>query len=260
MLIYAEIERAIGEAPHDRLPEVGSALWKAYGAGGLTDAEAEQLSGLLEARQGAARAAPARARSLEAAVAQILPAQAPAEAIAQAPALARPHHRTGSRPRKPESMARRRRWAAAGYMPPALAAGFTQGELAVLAVVALEVGKRGTCTLALGHIAALAGVSETTAKRALRQARTLGLVTVEERRLSRSRNDTNVLRVASREWAAWLRLRLPRGNHSGLGGQSVPSTWTGSSRRASEARANPGQGPVARPNRASWPATRTAGA
>ncbi|MGU3449621.1 hypothetical protein [Methylobacterium sp. 391_Methyba4] len=153
--------------------------------------------------------------------------------------------------------------AAGGYLPPALAAGFTQGELAVLAVVALEVGKRGTCTLALGHMAALAGVSETTAKRALRQARTLGLVTVEERRLSRSRNDTNVLRVASREWAAWLRLRLPRGNQAPLcppGGQVVPCTNIRASSPTSEARWKPGQWLAAHPNRASWPMARTAGA
>ncbi len=81
-----------------------------------------------------------------------------------------------------------------------------------------EVGKRGACTLARGHIATLAGVCLTVAKRALRQARTLGLVTVEERRLSRSRNDTNVVRVASCEGAAWLRLRFPRASHAGLQG------------------------------------------
>ncbi|WP_331308713.1 hypothetical protein [Methylobacterium oryzae] len=153
--------------------------------------------------------------------------------------------------------------AAGGYLPPGLASAFTQGEQAVLAVVALEVGKRGACTLALGHIAALAGVSNTTAKRALRQARTLGLVTVEERRLSRSRNDTNVLRVASREWAAWLRLRLPRANRAGLcppGGQVVPCTNIRVSSPTSEARWKPGQRPAAHPNRGSRPTARMAGA
>ena len=65
------------------------------------------------------------------------------------------------------------------------------------------------------HIAALAEVSPDTVKRATGQARMLGLVTVEERRVDRRRNDTNIVRVVSREWNAWLRLRLPR---SRLGG------------------------------------------
>ena len=91
-------------------------------------------------------------------------------------------------------------------MPPKIASHFTLGEQAALAVVAVEITKRGQCMLAIGAIAALAGVSEATVKRALRQGRALGLITVEERRLSRFRNDTNVVRVISREWTSWLRL------------------------------------------------------
>lgn len=218
-MVYDQMRRAVEAAAPDRLSEVAAALWKAYGAGGLTDAEAEQLDGLLNARRGAARAAPTKAQPLAAVAAQVVPAVAPPSQREGAP-RASAHHRTGSRPRTPDSLARRRRMAAGGYLPPALAAGFTPGEQAVLAVIALEVGKRGACTLALGHVAAFAGVCLTVAKRALRQARTLGLVVVEERRLSRSRNDTNVVRVVSREWAAWLRLRLPRASHAGFGGSA----------------------------------------
>ena len=216
----------------DRLGDVVSAVWKAFGAGGLTEKQAEELDGLISARRGAANAALVSAVPRAVVDLQLAPAVAPFPQGKEAPP-AKAHARTGSRPRTPESMSRRRRWAAAGYLPPALAQAFTAGEQAVLAVVALEVGKRGACSLALGHVAALAGVSMTTAKRALRQAKLLGLVTVEERRLSRWRSDTNVVRVVSREWAAWLRLRLPRGNHNGLmppGGQSLSPTKTGSSR------------------------------
>src|SRR3954447_25476395 len=106
-------------------------------------------------------------------------------------------------------------------MPPRIAVHFTQGEQAALAVVAVEVTKRNACSLAIGAIAALAGVSINTVKRALRQARALGLVTIEERRLSRFRNDTNVVRVVSREWLSWLRLG-PKGG----GGQFWPGTNT----------------------------------
>jgi hypothetical protein len=58
--------------------------------------------------------------------------------------------------------------------------------------------------LAIGAIAAHAGVSESTVRNATRLARRLGWITVEERRLSRWRSDTNVIRVIVREWSAWI--------------------------------------------------------
>jgi DNA-binding CsgD family transcriptional regulator len=68
-------------------------------------------------------------------------------------------------------MERRRRWAASGCLPPALAARFTLAEQAVLAVVAAEHRKRGDCRLTNGELADVAGVSITTVKNALRAAR-----------------------------------------------------------------------------------------
>lgn len=112
----------------------------------------------------------------------------------------------GSRPRTAGSMERRRRWAASGRMPLAIAARFTHAEQAVLAIVAAETARRGDCRLAVGHIAAIAGVAETTVRNAIREARKLGMVTVEERRLTGFRNDTNIVRIVSAEWTAWLRL------------------------------------------------------
>ncbi len=262
MFIFEEMRAAVEAAALDRLGDVAAAVWKAYGAGGLTDEQAEQLDSLLNARRGAARAASTKAQPLAAVAAQLMPALAPPPRREGAPP-ARVHHRTGSRPRTPDSLARRRRMAAGGYLPPALAAAFTQGEQAVLAVVALEVGKRGACTLALGHMAALAGVCLTVAKRALRQARTLGLVNVEERRLSRSRNDTNVVRVASREWGAWLRLRLPRASPAGFGGSAgttANATATRDIRGPSTSRPRPGNRRLTAQNRASPPVARTVGA
>ena len=220
MVIFEEMRRAVEAAAVDRLGEVAAAMWQAYGAGGLTDEQAEQLDGLLNARRGAARAATVKTPTLAVIAAPVVPAAAPSPLEGGGAALTRrPHHGTGSRPRTPESLVRRRRWAAAGYLPPVLAAGFTPGEQAVLAVIALEVGKRGKCTLALGHIAALAGVSERTVRRAFAQAKVLGLLIVEERRVSWNRNDTNVVRVVSREWGAWLRLRLPRSTPAAFPGE-----------------------------------------
>ncbi|MCJ2107014.1 helix-turn-helix domain-containing protein [Methylobacterium sp. E-041] len=178
-----EIRRQAETAPRAALPAVASALWKAFGEGHLSETEAEALAGLIEARQLTERPTELHQR----------PTDAPRKAV-------------GSRPRTDASMARRRRWAASGRFPPGIAARFTLAEQAVLAVIAVEVAKRGDCRLAVGHIAAIAGVSETMVRNAIREARTHGLLTVEERRLARFRSDTNVVCIVSREWCAWLRL------------------------------------------------------
>ena len=80
------------------------------------------------------------------------------------------------------------------------------GEAAVLAVVAVEVRNHGRCTLTVGHLAALAGVSRTTAKRAISEAFAIGVIRVQERRLTAFRNDSNVVTVVDPGWVAWIRL------------------------------------------------------
>ena len=101
-------------------------------------------------------------------------------------------------------------WAASGRLPPGLAARFTLAEQGVLALVAAEVVRRKDCRLAVGHLAAIVDVAETTVRNAIREARKLGLLTVEERQITGFRNDTNVLRVVSPEWLAWLRVTWMR--------------------------------------------------
>jgi hypothetical protein len=196
-----EIRRAVEAAPQGALPEVAALLWRAFGAGQVSEAEAEALSALIEARK----------------------------AVPAAPGP--PRRPTGSRPRSDASMARRRRWAASGWLPPQLAARFTLAEAAVLAVVAAEAAKRGDCRLCHGHVAALAGVARSTVRAALRRARELGAITVEERRASAWRNLANVVRIASREWLAWCRLvRRPTG-HRGGDISSPPNQYSESKRR-----------------------------
>jgi hypothetical protein len=176
-LFTDEFRRTIEASPRQALPELASAMWKAYGAGQISEAEAEDLSVLIEAR----RALP----------------------VAPDPLV----RRVGSRPRTPASVGRRRSWAASGRLPPNIAAQFTPAEAAVLAVLAVEVRRSGDCRWPHAKLAAVAGVSESTVKRALRAARDLGLISTEERRLSAWRSDTNVTRIISSEWQAWLRIR-----------------------------------------------------
>ena len=176
-----ELKRAIEAAPRITLPAVTALMWKAFGEGQVSEAEAEALSAVIEARQGD------------------IGTHAPKRIVG-------PRTGTGSRPRTDASMERRRRWAASGRLPPAIAARFTLAEQAVLSLVAAETVRRKDCRLAVGHLAAIAGVAETTVRNAIREARKAGLVTVEERRMARFRNDTNVVRIVSAEWTAWLRL------------------------------------------------------
>jgi hypothetical protein len=203
MSFAGEIRRAVMASPRIKLPEIRSAMYKAFTAGQLTEAEAEELDTLINAK-------------------------------AAIPQTEKPVQRhVGSRPRSSASMERRRSWAAAGRLPPALAARFTLGEAAVLAVVASEVTKRGSCSLAIGHIAALAGVCASTVKNALRAAHVLGLIRIEERRLTAWRNLPNLVTITSPEWLSWLRLG-PKGG----GGKFVTGTHTDSKNGLAQKREN----------------------
>src|SRR3954469_5464850 len=207
-MFVEQLRRAVEASPRVELTRVAQLLWKAYAAGQVSEAEAQALSDLIEAR----RSLPAPQKPVQ--------------------------RRLGSRPRSPASMERRRRWAASGALPPALAARFTLAETAVLAVVAAEVLRHSRCTLTVGHIAALAGVSETTVRNALREARGLGLLTIEERRLTAWRNAPNVVRLASREWLAWLRLRASKERARGGGCKLANPTPTQEKNKETSAQRN----------------------
>lgn len=218
----AEIERAAMAAARVELPAVSAALWRALADGHVSEAEAEALSALIETRKVPAIRGPGGGPGAR-----------------------------GSRPRSDRSLERRRRWAASGRLPPPLAARFTQGEVAVLAVLAVEATRHGRCTLAHAHLAALAGVSISTVKRAIRAARALGIVEVIVRRVSAFRNDTNAVAIVSREWRAWLA-------RSGGGVQAGPGTSTHRSLKPAVERRTAGKEamrgrPLCQPGSASGP-------
>ena len=94
--MFAEqLRQAVMASPRVELPKVSALLWKAYAAGQVTEAQASELSELIEAR----KVIPASSKPVQ--------------------------RRVGSRPRTDASMERRRSWAASGRMPPKLAARFT---------------------------------------------------------------------------------------------------------------------------------------
>ena len=179
------------------------AIWLDWEAGRLSDDQAQSLAEAIEARR-------RQVRGLDTVAARAPDVAAAAKGQGRASYFPAKRKTPMTADRR-LSMARRRRLAASGPMPPSLASRFTTGELAVLRIVADETRDRGACRLTLGEIASRAGVCVTTARNALRTAARGGLATIEERRRDKRPNLANVVRIVSREWTAWIaRGRKPK--------------------------------------------------
>ena len=172
------------------IDDIARDLWRVHGDGLIADADAERVAAQVEE---------ARRR--------IRPADTVAVRAPRVPRAASnfpPRRRHCASPDRLASRTRRRRLASSGPMPPALASGFTEGQRAVLRVVADEVRAKGSCTLPLAAIAARAGVCVTLARDAIRLAAGDGLAVIIERRRRGRPNLTNIVRIISREWLAWI--------------------------------------------------------
>jgi hypothetical protein len=173
-----QLTRAIAAARTPQLDHLSAELWKAYAAGALSDDDAQAAAEAIRERK-----------------------------LASAPkAPPPPKARRQRSPDRQASIARRRHLAASGPMPPALAAKFTQAEMAAFWIVSDEVRHHGVCGLHIDAIASRAGTCRTTVKNALREARRLNLVTVQERRRRGQKSLTNLVRIVSPEWMAWIRI------------------------------------------------------
>lgn len=170
--------RAIAAAPIADLHLIEKTIWGSFANAGVDEGQVEELIAAIKLRQVIREPQPRRSRS-------------------------------GSRPRTSESMVRRRQLASTGEIPASIAGRFTQAERAVLQVITVEVSRGGDCRLCHEKMAALAGVSKTTVKRTIREARRLGLITVEQRKLGHRRNDASIIRIISAEWLAGMRLSKP---------------------------------------------------
>jgi hypothetical protein len=179
--MFAEqIAGAIEHAQFSDLNDLAHKLWKAHAAGHIGDQEAQELAERLEARK---------------------PKQ-PQPVTSFRPASARPKRQRS--PDRQASIERRRRLARASPVPPELVDQFTQGQHAVITVVAGEIQRAGACTWCLDRIAAISGVCKTLARDAIRKARNVGLLYSMERRRRGQKSLTNIVRVLRRSWGAWL--------------------------------------------------------
>ncbi|KOX59620.1 hypothetical protein ADL19_04910 [Streptomyces purpurogeneiscleroticus] len=216
-MLVEEMRAAVAAAPRERLCDLSKALWQAFAAGAVSEADAEQLSGLIEAGKAVGNCSNSGSSR-------------PAEKTSKFATL--PPRRPQRPPVRSAAIERRRRLAASGPMPPALASRFTTAELAVLKIISDDVRASGACMAPIDAIAARAGVSRTSAQNAIRQACRLGMLERQERRRAGDRSLPSILRVVDREWSAWLR-RGPKGG----GLNSLSTTDNRDSQRGFEAAA-----------------------
>jgi hypothetical protein len=196
MLIDDVADQIALAADPNELDEVVKGMWSHHFAGALTENEAEVLDEVARARREALQP----------------PRTASSPVIHRKPS-GPPRRSARRRQRSPDrqaSIERRRRLVASGPLPPALAARFTWGEIAVMRIVGDECRAHGCCTLHIDAIAARAGVHRTTVQNALREGQGRGevpntpIISVQERRRAGQRSLTNVIRIVSREWRDWL--------------------------------------------------------
>ncbi|MET3695005.1 hypothetical protein [Methylobacterium goesingense] len=191
-MLHAEIMRAAieGARTFAQMDELSRQLWRGYGAGALSDGEAQGLAEHLRGRRSAIREGmrPLPILGLVVRRASLFPPRK----------IPRSLDRIASRDR-------RRLLACSGPLPPRLAARFTEGQRAVLRIVADAVAEAGLCDLCLDAIAARAGVCRRLAQSALRLAAGDELLTIEERRYPGRRNASNLVRIVSQDWQAWIK-------------------------------------------------------
>ena len=204
----------VNHVPLAALDALSRDLWRAAGEGALTEAQAQALAEAIHGR----RRPRAQASAVSLGGLAVVSSRKPPEAAAEAPEASSgqspgqdprlwsyfPPKRPQRSPDRARSLERRRTLAASGPLPPKLACRFTTGELAVLKIVADSFVAGRQCTLSIPEIAARAGVGQTKARLALRIAQNLDLVSITERRVQYRPNRTNVVRIVSPSWLAWL--------------------------------------------------------
>lgn len=94
-------------------------------------------------------------------------------------------------------------------MPPNMRCRYTEGERAVLCIIAGEVKHHGVCDLPIDKIATLAGVCRTTVQTALHEARRQWHLRIIERPRPGRKNLTNVVEITWKEWLRWIKRGPP---------------------------------------------------
>ncbi|MET1756489.1 hypothetical protein ABVV53_13680 [Novosphingobium sp. RD2P27] len=127
----------------------------------------------------------------------------------------RPEAASGKR--NPLRWARKRRLGGLAALPPiADYNDFTEGERAVLYIVAADMRAYGACRCTTQEIADRAGVGRTTVRNAVRKARELGMVKVDHRPQWRGKWLSNIITIVCKTWLSWLRRFRPKLGFKGV--------------------------------------------
>lgn len=179
--VCAVMERRIATASYKELPALTAEIAALYAENRLSDDLASALDDAISARRRPVRQ----------------------HGFAVLPAPRRP-------PRSPDrqlSLERKRMFGGNQTLPPRMRAQLTMGEQAVVALAVRIAAVCGLCDHFVDQLAARVGMCRTVAQSALRTAARNGWIEIQERRLSRDRNKSNVITIRSEELRIWLRGR-----------------------------------------------------
>jgi hypothetical protein len=174
------LDTAIGVATSLQLDNLARLVWQGLYSGELSEQEATSLDGAIRRRRDIGRFARAT----------FVTPKRPLRRVSKDRSAAIRH---------------RRELAGGGAFPHQIAGFFPTAQQAALTIIAYEVKAKRDCRLHIQEIADRAKVCRATVQNAIREARRLGLLTVEARRLSPTKNLPNIIRIASREWRTWLK-------------------------------------------------------
>jgi hypothetical protein len=216
-VLYAEINACCDDG---QLDNIASRIWFVRGQDQLTDAAADYLQHCVIRR----RSAGGMRHPVTAAI-QRLAGRLSSRFKPRKP------------PRSPDREAsrnRRRMLGGSSALPDRLRHCYTEGNRAVLCIVAGEIKQHGVCALPIDKIAALAGVCRTSVQNALHEARRLRHIRIAERPQPGRKHLPNIVEIIAPEWLAWMK-RSPSAARA-IGSKPVKMVSTTKSKDKEEAR------------------------
>ena len=191
-----------------QVDDIVKAAAQAFGAGGLSELEAESVFALAHARRQQIRSPRDISQKILVDGISKIQLPIPRGKPGGLPSYFPPKRRV-LRERTSERWQRKNRLGMSSPLPFYLERDFTVGQLAVVRIIADDVFSKGRCTCTMLELADRAGVSLSWAKQALRIAKVLGLLAIEERPQWRAKHKPNIITIISDDWLTWIK-RAPR--------------------------------------------------
>jgi hypothetical protein len=199
-------------ASREELDELQHLIWKRYWpAREISDHEAQFLTEAISKRK------PARATITARAVSSL-------NCRSVSRFTPRPCRKRLTDEERTKRRRRKRMLGGSSAMAETIREHFTEGERAAMCIVAGEVKMRGICDLSIDEIGDRAGVGRTTVQNAMHEARRLGLLQIIERPQRGAKHLTNIVKIISAEWLAWIK-RGPSAAR-GIGSKSFANVST----------------------------------